>query len=155
MTEVLFYHLTQTPLERTLPDLLEKSLQRGWRVLVIGGNKERLDFLDTSLWSYRDDSFLPHGRDDGVFPEHQPILLSTKDTDINNANILMLVDGAAYTPDNLKQFERVCLLFDGNNEAAVADARIAWKATTEANLKAVYWSQETGPWVRKVEHTPQ
>jgi len=155
MTEVLFYHLTQTPLERTLPDLLEKSLQRGWRVLVIGGNKDRLNFLDTSLWSYRDDSFLPHGHVDADFPEEQPILLATTHTDVNNANILMLVDGAAYTAENLSQFDRVCLLFDGNSENAVADARIAWKATTKANLKAVYWSQETGSWVRKVEHTPQ
>ena len=32
MTEVLFYHLQNMTLESVLPPLLEKSLERGWRV---------------------------------------------------------------------------------------------------------------------------
>ena len=151
MAEVLFYHLTQTPLERTLPELLEKSLQRGWRVLVKGGSADRLAFLDAALWSYRDDSFLPHGTDT---PEHQPIYLTIGDDEPNGANILMMVDGASYPVERMEGFERVCLIFDGNDQDAVAAARENWKAVTSANLRAVYWSQDTGSWVQKFEHKP-
>lgn len=154
MAEVLFYHLTQTPLERTLPDLLEKSLQRGWRVLVKGGDAARLEFLDNALWTYRDDSFLPHARAGADHADQQPIYLTTGEEEPNSADILMLVDGARYPHDKMGGFSRVCLLFDGNDENAVAQARVDWKKTTEANFRAVYWAQEDGRWVQKAEHKP-
>ena len=153
MAEVLFYHLTQTPLERTLPELLEKSLQRGWRVLVKGGNADRLAFLDEKLWTYRDDSFLPHGAS-GEGAEHQPVYLTIGDEEPNQANILFLVDGAAYPFEKMNSFDRVCVLFDGNDADAVSAARDDWKATTAAKLPAKYWAQEDGSWTQKAENTP-
>ncbi len=148
MAEVLFYHLTQTPLEKTLPDLLEKSLQRGWRVVVQTGAKDRLKFLDDILWSYRDDAFLPHGTGDED-AAHQPILLTDKAEAQNAADVLMLVDGAALDVARAGDFDRVCLLFDGNDAAATDAARADWKAVTTANLPAKYWAQEGGRWVQK------
>lgn len=153
MAEVLFYHLTQTPLERTLPELLEKSLQRGWRVLVKGGDTDCLAFLDEKLWTYRDDSFLPHGTG-GEAAERQPIYLTVGDEEPNSANILFLVDGASYPFEKMSSFERVCLLFDGNDPDAVAAARNDWKAVTAAKLPAKYWAQEGGRWAMKSENTP-
>lgn len=153
MAEVLFYHLTQTPLERTLPDLLEKSLQRGWRVLVKGGNADRLAFLDDKLWTYRDDSFLPHGVA-GAGAEHQPIYLTIGEEEPNDANILFLVDGASYPFEKMDGFERVCVLFDGNDADALNAAREDWKATATAKLPAKYWAQEDGRWTQKAENTP-
>lgn len=153
MAEVLFYHLTQTPLERSLPELLEKSLQRGWRVLVKGGDADRLAFLDTTLWTYRDVSFLPHGVA-GEGAQHQPIYLTAGDEEPNNADILFLVDGAAYPFEKMAAFDRVCVLFDGNDPDALAAARNDWKATSAAKLPAKYWAQEDGRWAQKAENTP-
>lgn len=152
MTDVLFYHLTETPLERTLPDILEKSLQRNWRVLVKGGNKARLDVLDGMLWTYRPDSFLPHGQD---MAEQQPIYLTNEDDDPNNAHILILVDGASFVAKDISKYERVCLMFDGNDPDALGAAREDWKKTIFANLRAVYWAQSDGRWVQKAENNPQ
>ncbi len=146
MAEVLFYHLTRTPLERTLPELLEKSLQRGWRVVVKGSDAARLAFLDGELWSYRDDSFLPHGTENG---EMQPVFLTCGDEVPNSADIAFLVDGAAMPPEKMADFARVCLLFDGNDPAAVETARGEWKAVTESGLPAKYWAQDGGRWVQK------
>ena len=153
MAEVLFYHLTQTPLERTLPELLEKSLQRGWRVLVKGGEADRLEFLDNALWTYRPDSFLPHGTA-GENAKDQPIYLTKGEDEPNDANILMLVDGAVYRFENMARFDRVCVLFDGNDADAVAAAREGWKSATAAKLPAKYWAQDDGRWVQKAENTP-
>ncbi len=154
MAEVLFYHLTQTPLERMLPELLEKSLQRGWRVLVKGGDSARLDFLNAALWTYRDDAFLPHGTADDPMPADQPVYLTTTDEEPNSADILMLVDGATYPTQNMTKFTRVCLLFDGNDVDAVTAARADWKAVTAAKYPAKYWAQQDGSWAQKAENLP-
>lgn len=150
MTEVLFYHLTQTPLERTLPDLLEKSLGRGWRALVKSTDKERIAYLDDLLWTYNERNFLPHGVA-GSFADKQPIYLTSGDETPNNADILMLIDGAAIDIDTLKPYARVCYFFDGNDPETVNIARQEWKKVTTAKLQAKYWAQDDGRWVQKAE----
>ncbi len=77
MTEMLFYHLQRQPLERVLPSLLERSLERGWRVVVQAASDERVEALDAHLWTYRDDSFLPHGTAREAEAAAQPVLLTT------------------------------------------------------------------------------
>ncbi len=149
MTEVRFYHLTQSPLEQTLPGLLAKSLQRGWKVVVQGGNEARLRFLDTHLWTSPEDSFLPHGLEgDGAA---QPIWLTLGEENPNDAGVLMLIDGAQAKPGRMKAFDLVTLFFDGGDPDAVAQARENWKAVTEADIAAVYWAQENGAWVQKAK----
>ncbi|MFQ5622771.1 MAG: DNA polymerase III subunit chi [Paracoccaceae bacterium] len=146
MGEVLFYHLSETPLERTLPGLIEKSLHRGWRVYVRGGHRERLAMLDDFLWTYRDDSFLPHGMAD---PARQPVFLSDAAGNPNAANVLMLIDGLALDSRDTEEFERVCVLFDGNDADATQSARSDWLRVSKAGGEAIYWAQENGRWVRK------
>ena len=149
MTEIRFYHLTQSPLEHTLPGLLTKSLERGWRVIVQGGDEARLAFLDTHLWTYADDSFLPHGLEgEGAA---QPIWLTTSNENPNNAGVLMLIDGARATPERMEAFDLVTLFFDGADQNALAQAREDWKTVKEAGLPAVYWAQENGGWVQKAK----
>ena len=149
MAEVFFYHLTRTPLESTLPDLLEKSRARGWKALVKCGSLDRLKWLDDRLWASRDDGFLPHGVSGGAHDADQPILLTMDETAVNNAEILMAVDGAAVLPDEVGRFTRVCILFDGNDPAALDFARGQWKSLTDAGCPAKYWSQENGSWAEK------
>ncbi len=151
MTEVLFYHLTERPLEHTLPEILEKSLQRGWRVVVKGTARARLDMLDAHLWSYRADSFLPHGKDSEVNAAFQPIVLAVGDEWANNPQVLILVDGARQAPAAMGAFERVCILFDGNDPDRLSEAREDWKAISSSGHKAIYWAQDGGKWVKKAE----
>lgn len=149
MAEVFFYHLTQTPLEVTLPDLLQKSAARGWRVLVKGTSDDRLRWLDDRLWMQGDDSFLAHGLAGGTQDAEQPVLLCQTDVNANNADILMAIDGAQILPDIVSAFTRVCILFDGNDPEALDVARGQWKQLSNAGFPAKYWSQETGAWREK------
>ena len=57
MTEIGFYHLTGTPLERALPKLLEKTLEAGQRAVVRTGSEERAQALNGALWTYEDRSW--------------------------------------------------------------------------------------------------
>lgn len=149
MAEVFFYHLTRTPLEVTLPDLLEKTLSRDWKAVVRGTSAQRLEWLDKVLWTASDDSFLPHGLAGGEQDADQPILLTTSNETPNLADILMAVDGAEVDVNEVSDFSRVCIIFDGNDEVALNGARAQWKTLTDAGVPATYWSQESGNWAKK------
>ena len=99
MTEVLFYHLQRQKLENVLPALLEKSLERGWKVAVQGSSEERIDALDAHLWTYRDDGFLPHGTWREPEAAQQPVLLTVTDSNSNAATVRFLIDGAPMPAD--------------------------------------------------------
>jgi DNA polymerase-3 subunit chi len=143
--EVWFYHLERTALDQALPELLDKTLAKGWRAIVRAGDPERLEHLDGWLWSYRDESFLAHGLAAEPHAERQPILLTTGLENPNGAQALFILDGADSGP--LEAFERCILLFDGRDEAAVADARRRWKEFKAQGLPVSYWKQtERGGW---------
>lgn len=146
--EALFYHLTESTLEDALPPLLEKSLQRGWQVVVQAAGEERRDALDQWLWTFRDDSFLAHGTDRDDHAADQPVLLTATDANPNRAAIRFFVDGAA--PGALEGYERAVFMFDGHDAAQLEAARDHWKAMKAAGHAVTYWQQ--GPdrrWERK------
>lgn len=149
MAEVLFYQLTASPLEVSLPDLLERSLGRGWRVVLRCGSEAGMAGLDAMLWTYRDDAFLPHGTAAMGRAAVQPIYLTLGDENPNGAQVLMLVDGARATPADMAGYDRTCLIFDGRDERALEEARADWRAVRAAGLPAKYWAQEQGRWVQK------
>ena len=153
MAEVLFYHLTRTPIEATLPELLEKTLARGWKAVVRGRDAARLDWLDGKLWA-GDTGFLPHGVAGGPQDADQPVLLTTGSDTPNAADILFAIDRAEVSVAEAQVFQRVCILFDGNDQVALEFARSQWSTLAGAGLPARYWSQESGPWrVRASKNT--
>jgi DNA polymerase III subunit chi len=149
MTEMLFYHLQRQPIEKVLPALLEKSLARGWRVVVQAASEERVEALDAHLWTYREDAFLPHGTDREAEAATQPVLLTTRDDNPNGANVRFLIDGAG-VPADTGNYERIVLLFDGDDPDAVAAARERWTQARTQGLAATYWQADAeGRWQRK------
>ncbi|MCX8953689.1 DNA polymerase III subunit chi [Ruegeria sp. NA] len=151
MGAVYFYHLTRQPLEHTLPALLDKARQAGWWIAVRGTDPARMDWLDEKLWLGPEDGFLPHGRAGGPHDADQPILLTTSAVAGNGATCIMAVDGAPVEAEEVAALERVCILFDGNDDMAVQHARGQWKALTDAGCSAQYWSEESGRWEKKAE----
>jgi DNA polymerase-3 subunit chi len=149
MTEILFYHLQRQPLERVLPTLLEKSLERGWRVVVQAASEERAEALDAHLWTFRDDSFLPHGTWREAEARRQPILLTVQDDNPNGASVRFLLDGVAL-PADVASYERIVLLFDGEDPDAVDAARARWSEAKQNGFAVTYWQpDENGRWQRK------
>ena len=151
MGAAYFYHLTRAPLEVTLPVLLGKARQAGWRVVVRGTDQGRMEWLDEKLWLGGDETFLPHGLAGGPHDADQPVLLTTGGESANVPDCLMTVDGAAVSADEVQAMERVCILFDGNDGAAVQTAREQWKSLTGEGCAAQYWSEESGRWEKKAE----
>ena len=149
MTEVLFYHLQDQPIEKVLPNLLERSLDRGWRVVVQASSEERVEALDAHLWTFSDDSFLPHGTDRQPNDSEQPILITVNDDNPNRATVRFLIDGAAM-PLDAASYQRIVLLFDRDDPGAVAAARERWSAAKAQGFEVTYWqTDERGRWQRK------
>ncbi|MSP20069.1 MAG: DNA polymerase III subunit chi [Alphaproteobacteria bacterium] len=149
MSEVSFYHLQRVGLERALPKLLEKALERGLRVVVRAGSDERVEALNSALWTYDQDSFLPHGAKADGFAAQQPIYLTADAVgNPNSARMLVLVDGM--TASDVGAFERVLDLFDGNDAEAVEAARGRWRTLQSGGHALTYWQQtDSGGWEKK------
>jgi len=148
VTEIRFYHLQRITLEAALPRLLEKTLARDWRAVVMARSQDRVEALNALLWTYSREGFLPHGSARDGNAEHQPIWLTEKDENPNGATVLFLTDGA--TSQNLDAFTLCCELFDGNDADALAAARGRWRAGLETGHQLTYWQQNArGGWEKK------
>jgi DNA polymerase-3 subunit chi len=149
MTEFLFYHMKGQTAEQVLPTLLQKSIERGWRAVVQASSEERIEALDAQLWTWRDDAFLPHGTWRESEAAEQPILLTLNEDNPNGAVVRFLIDGAAL-PGDASGYERVVLLFDGNDPDAVETARTRWTAAKSAGFDVTYWqADDNGHWRRQ------
>ena len=148
MTEVRFYHMTRTPLDQALPQMLEKTLERGQRAVVLAGSEARVEALSARLWTYHDRAFLPHGTVKDGRAERQPVWLTVADEVPNHAEVLFLTDGQ--TSERLADFKLCAVLFDGADEDALGQAREQWKTLKAAGHAVTYWQQDdSGRWAQK------
>ena len=148
MPEVGFYHLQRVALDRALPKLLEKALSQGRRAVVLAGSRERIEDLNGKLWTYEENSWLPHGMTGETHAEAQPVWLTTEEENPNGADVLVTLDGAA--PAYADSFARIVDMFDGRDEAAVGAARERWKRYKALGYPVTYWQQtDSGGWAKK------
>lgn len=144
MSEVLFYHLERRTLDDVLPNLVEKTLERGWRALIRAESADRAAAIDTLLWTYNDQTFLPHAQAGDGDPARQPVLITAEDDNPNSANVMFIVGGATppeWDSDFANMLARIVLMFDGRDGEALAAAREAWKHAKAANHDVTYWKE--------------
>lgn len=151
MTDILFYHLERQPLDRVLPQLLERTLERGWRAVIETDSDERVEALSTLLWTCTEEGFLPHGTARDGYGEDQPVWITASQDNPNLASVRFFVGGAE--PSNYDGLERVVLLFDGGDADAVERARRIWKDARGQGHEVSYWQQdERGRWQNKAQN---
>ncbi|MBD3786909.1 MAG: DNA polymerase III subunit chi [Sphingomonadales bacterium] len=146
----LFYHVTRSAVDEVVATLLTRALAQGWRVELRGRTGPAMDWLDEKLWLGPEEGFLPHGRAGGPHDDLQPALLTTARA-AGDFAALMTLEGAEVSAAEVAARERVWILFDGRDPAAVQGARAQWKALTAAGAPAQYWSEEGGRWEKKAE----
>ena len=147
-TEVLFYHLERQTLDHILPNLVERTVDRGWRAVVQAGTADRLDAIDALLWTFKDDSFIAHGTAKDGSPADHPVYLTMSEENPNAAAVRFLVDGAILA--EFSGYLRVVLIFDGHDTTAVDSARAQWKVAKAQGCTVTYWQQtDAGRWEKK------
>jgi DNA polymerase III subunit chi len=147
LAEIGFYHLSSTPLERSLPRLLERARSQGYRIVVRAASPERVEHLSATLWTYDEAAFLPHGSARDGNATMQPVWLTHGIENPNGASMLVLVDGVEAA--DIGTYTRCADLFDGNDAGAVETARARWRRAREAGHSLSYWQQTTSGWERK------
>tara|TARA_R110001592_G_scaffold29350_10_gene106644 strand:- start:13919 stop:14368 length:450 start_codon:yes stop_codon:yes gene_type:complete len=148
MTAIRFYHLQSQTQKQALPLLLSKALEKGHRIVVKLQDASEIEDIDTHLWTYHPDSFLPHGSAKTGQAEAQPVWLTTTDENPNKADVLIVGQGAETAMQG--DFTLCCEIFSGDDAAAVQDARKRWKAYKEQDFEVTYWQQnERGGWDQK------
>ena len=150
-TRVDFYQLSRDPVDVTVAKLARKVLQAGERLVVVSGDDAQRTHLSQVLWQQGGAAFLANGMAGGAHEARQPILLTTGADSPNDPHCIMTIDGAEVAAEEVQRLDRVCVLFDGNDEAALQTARGQWKALTDAGCSAQYWSEESGRWEKKAE----
>lgn len=148
MTEVRFYHLSIQSFDQVLPKILSKVLESGRRALVKFTNEVDVRRMNDLLWTYRPESFLPHGSKKDGHVEGQPVFLTDKDENLNGSEVLILTGGA--THQDMDKFDLCCEMFNGNDEDAVKAARTRWKTYKDSGFDVTYWQQaNAGGWEKK------
>ncbi|MGU3574853.1 DNA polymerase III subunit chi [Brucellaceae bacterium C25G] len=148
MAEILFYHLTESTLDEALPGLIERSVDRGWRVTIQGISQERLETIDNLLWTASDVSFLAHSFDDDPLVADQPIVLTLSEDNHNRSSVRFLVEGAELS--DASTYERLVVMFDGHNQTQLEKAREQWKNFKTGDHQLTYWQQNADKrWERK------
>lgn len=151
MSQIDFYHLQKQNLEQVLPKLVEKAYATSKHIKIKVGNDARVEFINATLWTYDDESFLPHGTKKDGFAKDQPVWISSEDDNPNQAEMLFLVDGADIDTGQVEQFTRIFNIFDGNDDKALQQARNFWKTISTLGIEKNYFQQdENGHWNKKM-----
>ena len=111
-------------------------------------SEERIEALDTLLWTFTDESFLAHGTARDGPASAQPIYLTTGNDNPNGAQVRFLIDGAEL--DDVSAYARIVFIFDGRDTEAVAAARAEWQEARSRGHAVSYWQQDAeGRWQQK------
>lgn len=111
--EINFYQYDDQ-LIRSLAPIIIKILDEKKRVLILCQDEKQEKSLDNELWSYSKTKFIAHASslNKDFDPARQPVLLSIKAENINNANYLIFLTPP---PKNfLNEFSRAFFFFDEN-----------------------------------------
>ena len=146
MGEFRFHHLERRRVDQALPDLIVRILPQGRRVVVRVSSAEMVEALNDRLWTYDDASFLPHGAAGDGDPATQPVYLTDRVENPNNASVLVALAGAETSPGDAA-FDLVIRLFDGRDEEAIQEARREWKRLKDEGFALSYWREgDDGGW---------
>ena len=149
MGEFRFLHLERRRIDQALPDILEEALAAGWRVVVQAASEERVEALSERLWTYSDESFLPHGSARDGEPQAHPVFLTAGDDNPNGAQVRVLLSGVPAAACAVADYARVVLLFDGRDQEAVAEARREWSEAKAAGAAPSDWREgDDGGWTQ-------
>ena len=129
-----FHDLDGAPLDLGLGRLLEAALADGRRVCVRLGQEERVAVLDQGLWTYRNDSFLPHGCEGD--PAEHPVWLTAAPGNPNGADLLVVVDDASM--DGRDGYADTAYLFDRRDPAMRDIARDRFAAFRDEGSRPAY-----------------
>lgn len=145
-----FYHLSKKSQEESVPVIIEKCLEKDWRVLAVSQDQAIRTKLDTALWTFKESSFIGHGlsSDRELRPSRQPVLISETVDNLNKAQALILLNGFEAPVD--ANFDRIMVVFEEGDDSVKSIARKQFKRAKDAEHTVNYFKQNNkGAWEKK------
>ncbi len=127
MTRIDFYVLARSARGDRLGltcRIAERAFGDGRRLLIHCPDQPLARQLDQRLWTYRDDSFLPHGLVGETNPALTPILISADGEPAGEDQVL--INLGAEVPEFFGRFERLCEPLD-QDPVVLQSGRARWK----------------------------
>ena len=121
MTEVDFYVLAADSRQNRYQlacRLSAEARESGRRVVIHTTSEEDARHMDRLLWTYQDQSFLPHGRIGRCSAEDNPILIGNGE--LAEAEHQLLINLDPEVPTFFSRFERLAECIDGDSAVRVA-----------------------------------
>ena len=133
MTEVLFVEVTASRLELKACEIAEGFYARGTRLQIIAADQEQASRLDDLLWTFRPDSFVPHGilegdRDDPSLP----VIITTRQAQEPGIRNLLMLDHCS--PELVAQFPQAIHLVVVDDHARRESSRRYWVQLRKAGF---------------------
>lgn len=142
--QVDFYQLSRDPVEKVLPQIAERILAGGDRLLVVAADRGSRDAMSEGLWTHKASSFLAHGHAGEANAAIQPILLSQAMVAENGARHVALADGL--WREEALAFARAFYFFD---DATIDGARASWRDVARRDgVEPRFWRQDGGRWTQ-------
>lgn len=147
MAEIRFYHLQTRTLDQALPEIVQKALSAGHRIVIRTPGEAEVERINILLWTFRADSFIPHGGAKDGHAALQPVWITAGNDNPNNAGVLILTGGLEEAA--LEGYSLACDIFDGRNTDNVTAARQRWKNYKTTDHTLTYWQQSEKGWEQK------
>jgi DNA polymerase III subunit chi len=149
MTEIRFFHLERRTPEQALPELVQDAFAQRRKIIVEAPDDDALNRMDERLWTFADESFLPHAIANDGESFRQPILLTKASDNRNGADVRFLLGGAkaGASLEVSPIAAQIVILFNGSDEQEIAAARAQWVELKAAGRAISYWRQDAeGVW---------
>ena len=148
LTEIVIYEFANTEPMKALPALVQKCLEQKWKVVIQCESEQIRDDLNSFLWLFEKNSFLPHGTEADGFSNKQPIFLTCINENPNSANA-KIAFGKVDTGeiDSISEFDRYMVVVDSKDKETVKVAGEFFQKLSKSGYQAKYQKQNSnGGW---------
>jgi len=140
MTEVIFIETSASRMEIRACEIVEENYARGRRLQIITLDQDQAERLDDLLWTFKPDSFIPHGLWVASPDETtQPVVItSTKEPVAGMDSLLMMGYGEV---DLVSQFSHAFHFVVVDNQERLDSSRGYWTLLKDAGFSLRHQSR--------------
>ena len=147
LEKAFFYKSSHRDVVRDIAWLTESIFKKNNRIVIFCTDQETAEVVDDFIWSYRDDSFIPHSIKKHRETSLDPILVTTDLDGSYEHNVLLALNGVLIKEKDWQRFAKVYYFFDDQDSREKENARAMWKSFSSLAVNCKYWINEKNKWV--------
>jgi len=147
LQKAFFYNASHRDVVADITWLTENIFKKNNSIVIFCTDQETAKVVDDFLWSYKEDSFLPHALKKHEEVSLNPILVSTDLDEGFEHNVLIALNGVLINEKDWQRFAKIYYFFDDQDMTEKENARSMWKSFSSLDIDCKYWINEKNKWV--------